>query len=63
MHVRASFRTPTRLKSHRSELLIATGRVQEAQLAANGEREPLAYGKVSESGKARIFTARSCVPD
>lgn len=64
VHVRGSFRAPTRFKGHRSGLLIASGGVQEAQIAVRTEGgRPLVYGTVSESGKARLFTAAGCVPD
>jgi hypothetical protein len=69
VRVRAMFRSPTRLRpvafpNEQGRYLRAAGTVTRAFLAvraANGR--PLAYGDVTESGRARLLTAGSCFPD
>jgi hypothetical protein len=65
VRVRAVFaRTPTPLRlEHVSGYLEATGPLAEAAFAVRTETgKPLAFARVSASGKARMFTAPSCVP-
>jgi hypothetical protein len=65
VRVRAVFvRTPTPLRlEHVSGYLQATGPLAEAVFAVRTESgKPLAFARVSASGKARMFTAPSCVP-
>jgi hypothetical protein len=64
VRVRAVFgRVPTPLRlEHVSGYLQATGPLAEASLAVRTESgKPLAFAAVSASGKARLFTAPSCV--
>ncbi|MBM2821368.1 MAG: hypothetical protein HW413_114 [Thermoleophilia bacterium] len=69
VRIRAVFRTATTLRVQRlfgqKWLTTATAAViREAQLAVRTQSgRPLAYAEVFESGKARLFASRSCVPD
>ena len=62
VRVRASFFEPTALAlSDDRSFRQAIARIQKGQIAVrttNGKR--LVYGEVDDSGKARLFTARSC---
>lgn len=63
IRVRTVFRGPTRLRRF-GDVLTTSESVREAAVivhTANGR--PLAYASASESGKARLFTANSCLPD
>jgi hypothetical protein len=65
VRVRAVFaRAPTPLRlEHVSGYLQATGPLAEAVFAVRTQSgKPLAFARVSASGKARMFTAPSCVP-
>jgi hypothetical protein len=69
VRLRAEFRTPVTLRIQRlyqgrwfttsTKAPVRQGAFAVATLTG----KPLAYATVSESGKARLFTARSCVPD
>jgi len=69
VRLRAEFRTPVALRIQRlyqgrwfttsTKAPVRQGAFAVATLTG----KPLAYATVSESGKARLFTARSCVPD
>ena len=62
LRVRAVLTSPAVLRSYRA-FARATIPVREAQLAVQTESgKRLAYAEVLESGKARLFTARSCFP-
>jgi hypothetical protein len=68
VRVRAEFRAPTTLRQRRFAggvvQLVATGTVLRGQLAVRSATgRPLAYAEVDESGRARLFVARSCIPD
>jgi hypothetical protein len=66
VRIRAVFREPVKLQSSRGfygyPLLSAQGEVREAAVAirTRGGR-PLAFGRFSESGNARLFAARGCI--
>jgi hypothetical protein len=63
VRVRATFRVPTRLRV-RGDALRTGAPVREAAVAVRTTRgKPLVYASASESGRARIFTAPSCLPD
>lgn len=68
VRVRGVFRAPTSLKLKRYSggvtQLAAAGTVTQGYLAVrSAEGKPLAYAEVLASGKASLFTARSCVED
>jgi hypothetical protein len=63
LRVRATFRVPTRLRV-RQEALRTQAPVREVAVVVRTTRgKPLVYASASESGRARIFTAPSCLPD
>jgi hypothetical protein len=63
IRVRATFRVPTRLRVRRGSLQTDAP-VREVAIAVRTTRgKPLVYASASESGRARIFTAPSCLPD
>jgi hypothetical protein len=63
VRVRAVFRTPTVLRRV-GGILVTSAAIREASFAARTESgNPLVYGAVAESGKARLFTAGGCVRD
>jgi hypothetical protein len=63
VRVRAVMQSTTRLHAELG-LLRTNTPVQEATMAARTESgKPLVYAQVLASGKARLFTASSCVPD
>ncbi len=66
--VRGVFRGTTSLRPDRAQgvlkVLRATGDLSEAAFAVRTQsRKPVAFGTVTASGKARLFTAPSCVAD
>jgi len=62
LRVRAVLDSPAVLRSYRT-FARTTIPVRQGQLAVQTESgKRLAYAEVSESGKARLFTARSCLP-
>ncbi|CAN5181547.1 hypothetical protein BH09ACT13_BH09ACT13_03570 [soil metagenome] len=68
VRVRGVFRAPTSLKLKRYSggvtALAAAGTVTQGYVAVrSGDGKPLAYADVLASGKASLFTARSCVED
>jgi hypothetical protein len=64
VRARAVFRSPTRLRLDRSGRLFTGAAVREASFAATTlSGKPIAYAEAFETGKARLFTAPSCVPD
>jgi hypothetical protein len=67
VRIRAVFRVPTTLETIRPfgyPMLAAHGEVGEALPAIRTPTgKPLALATVSESGKARLLTASSCVED
>jgi hypothetical protein len=68
VRVRGVFRSPTSLRLRRfvygRTSLVAVGTVRHGYVAVRSAAgKPLAYAEVLESGKARVFTARSCVED
>lgn len=68
IRVRAVFRSPVTLRlgsPYRFPELFARGKVKEASLAMRTPAgKPLAFATVSETGRARLFTARQdCFPD
>lgn len=69
VRVRAVFRAPVALRVQRffgQPILMPTtaAAAQEGQFAVRTQAgKPLAYASVSETGKATLFTARSCVSD
>jgi hypothetical protein len=65
VRARAVFRTPTRLRLSRGSGSLSSGAaVREFSFAARTlSGKPLVYADVSETGKARLFTASSCVRD
>jgi hypothetical protein len=69
IRIRALFRAPTRLEVQRRfgrRILTTVTAVvaREAQLAVRTQTgKPIAYASATESGKARLFTAPSCLPD
>ena len=61
VRIRAELAEPTSLEKVRTSL-GAIARVLRGQVAvATPAGKPLVYGEVFESGKARLYTARSCV--
>ncbi len=63
MRVRAVLSSATALRTRRGYLATTTA-VTEGQVVVTTEAgKSLAYAEVSASGKARLFTAQSCVPD
>jgi hypothetical protein len=63
VRIRMIFRSPTSLKTRRFGY-AAFGAAKAGYLAVRTEAgKPLAYADVVDSGRARLFTARSCVPD
>jgi hypothetical protein len=69
VRVRATFRAPVPLRRMRvtwsdTRYLQAAGTVTQASLAVRTESgKVVAYGDVNEGGRARLFTASSCIPD
>lgn len=63
VRVRGTFRVPTRLRV-RAEALRTQAPVREVAVAVRTARgKPLVYASASESGRARLFAAGSCLPD
>jgi hypothetical protein len=63
IRVRAMFRVPTRLRA-RAGLLRTGAPLREVAIAVRTTAgKPLVYASASESGRARILTAPSCLPD
>jgi hypothetical protein len=63
VRVHATLRTPASPTQYR-QFRRVTAPVAEAQVVVRTEAgKPLAYAEVSDSGKAGLFTAPSCVPD
>ncbi len=63
VRVRAVLGAPTSLRK-RGMVLKTTVPVKEARLTIRTQTgKPLVYAEVFESGKARLFTAKGCVPD
>lgn len=68
VRVRAEFRAPTKLVRYRGAneqiYLRASGTVKRATLAVRSAAgKPLAYGEVSESGRALLYASPGCVLD
>ncbi len=64
VRARAAFRSPTRLRRDRHGRLVTTAALREVSFAARSvSGKPLVYAEASESGRARLFVARGCVPD
>lgn len=65
VRIRALFTRPARLRfSSRFRSDSTKVPVKEARIAVRTQTgQPLAYAEVFDSGKARLFTARSCVED
>lgn len=65
VRVQAAFVTSTTLRLDRaSRFLVARGSVRGGFVAARTESgRPLAFAAVSDSARARIFTAPGCLPD
>lgn len=67
LRVRAVFRAPATLASSRDygyQTLSAQGEVAEAAIAVRTRAgKPLTFASLSASGRARLFTAASCVED
>jgi hypothetical protein len=64
VRTRAVFRSPTRLRRDRSGQLHTGAALREASFAGTTlSGKPLVYAEAVESGKARLFTAGSCVRD
>ena len=63
IRIRATFRAPTTLR--RTALYLeADGIVTRAQIAVRtASGTPVSYATVSESGRARLFVAGTCIPD
>jgi hypothetical protein len=63
VRVRATFRVATRLRI-RGDQLRTGAPVREVAVAVRTTGgKPLVYASASESGRARVFTAPSCLPD
>jgi hypothetical protein len=63
VRIQGVFRSPTTLRRNRFRQLWTREHVERGALAVTTMTgKPLAYMSVSESLKARIFTAPSCVP-
>lgn len=62
VRVRATFATPVTLELDRKDdWQGASARIAKGQLAVRTlSGKPLVYAEVADSGKARVFTARSC---
>jgi hypothetical protein len=63
IRVRAVFSEPTRLTliGKKKEIYSAIGRIEEGEIAARTPTgKPLVYAEVVDSGRARLFTARTC---
>ena len=64
VRARAVFPSPTRLRRDRSGRLVTSVGLRQASFAATTlSGKPLVYAEASDSGRARLFTARGCVPD
>ena len=64
VRVRGIFRSPTRLKQTSRNMLSTSEALREGYVAVRAESgKPLVYAEVFESGKARLFTSPSCIPD
>lgn len=65
IRVRAVFSTPTALRlDRRSGLLTTRALVREARIAVRTQTgKPLVFTSLNASGRARLFTASSCVAD
>ena len=69
IHLRAEFRTPTTLRAqtlYRDRYFTTSSPavVRKGQFAVAAQSgKPLVYATVSETGRTRLFTASSCVPD
>jgi hypothetical protein len=64
VRVRASFRTPTRLKRNSFGFLGTVEGPRQVEFAMRTRAgRPFVYGSVSDSGKARLFFVGSCVRD
>jgi hypothetical protein len=63
VRVRAAFRTPTTITFDKKRSFYdAIGRIEKAQIAVRTlTGKPLVHAEILESGKARLFTARSCI--
>jgi hypothetical protein len=61
VRIRAVFREPVELEVvHRS--YSAVGRIEQGQVAVRTtDGKPLVYADVSDSGRARLFTAKGCI--
>jgi hypothetical protein len=63
IRVRATFQVPARLRARRSSL-GTDAPVREVAIAVRTTAgKPLVYASASESGRARLFTSASCLPD
>ncbi|MGH3134135.1 MAG: hypothetical protein ACRDNY_10435 [Gaiellaceae bacterium] len=63
VRVRALLRSPAALRELHSFLRTGVP-VQEARLAVRTQAgKPLLYAEVFQSGKARLYTAKGCIPD
>jgi hypothetical protein len=64
VRVRASVSGSAALRERAQLFLAANAPARDAKLVVSTPAgSPLVYADVSDSGKARLFTARSCVPD